>query len=1715
GGGTFGAVTVSTQTMNQSRGVAWGDFDKDGDLDLLAGFYNGALSYVTVFRYDGANTFVKSWWHQGTSEYNTSVSWMDYDNDGWLDIVVAQDMANQVRVYRNKRDGSFAEVSMGVIGVLGINGNSVQAGDYDNDGDLDLLFGNYNNIQGPIIRRNDGDAANPRYVTSWNSAVAEPVRQAQWGDIDNDGDLDFALAKYNVPIEVYQNQGGSFAMIWQSTISEPTYSVAWGDYDKDGYMDLAVGNYGAANRIYRNAGNRTFLPVWQATATYNTRYVAWADVDNDGDLDLSVASYGGSKIVYKSNVAYYEGTNNKPFAPSSGFFSTYDGGSNRVRMRWDDGADTETPAKGLYYNVQASSQTPVQDWNANLLPWRQASPFFGAYPHGFAVAVSTQPGMDWKPFVEGTSVYWRVQTVDAGFSTSPWSSEYSTYVPNVPPTAPDLVSPLDGFTTNVMTINFDWTDSTDTISGVAGYEFQHSTDAVFDVNDGTETLSFSVFQATDVPAETVYWRVRAFDKAGNYGDWSGYRMCTRTPIEFRWVGPDFGYASSSVNWSPQGIPDNNDSVGFYPSSNTYCYWDLWDVELSSLTIYSGYTSTVNVMTAGNTITLKEDFSQASGGMYTASAGFTLRVGGDFLVSGGTVTTGPSDGGEVRFIDSATHNYNAPGVSLGNLFVSSGTVTLQSDLYLKGNLNISSGTLSAGNHLIRVGHNWNQDATGGFDAGTSTVQFRRTDNAFSHSINLPAGTSFYNLDVRTYSTVYVYMSSPVVVLGDLSISSGNLSSNGYTTTLHGNVYRSSNTYWGVSTSSVVFAGAADQSVTTDGGGTFDFYRVEVNKSPGSRVTLSAPASFNGGLTLSGGIFDSGSSSHTLWGSIFSTQGNMDNQDSTWTLKGSNYQVLPSTVAWGTLVIDKYDAAIPATVTFTMDGATPTINNLYVPYNSGGAATGLDISTNQAVSYVRIAGDLIVENTTHFRIEGSTIEFTGPGESVIKSNGYGQVKAGNIIIDKTGGWSLWGSLGIDGNLVIENVNGFYLGDASCVTTLSGSFLKNGGGVFSLAGGTIAFSGDTTHYLKLAASDALSRVDVNGGVLALMSTATVNDDFNWNGGNIDLYSAATPDADLYVGGDWMQGCSAAGFYAGDGRTILNGTKEQILTGSCGPAYMGNLVIRSTVTSNGAMIAEDFSLELGTYNATTFWYNQFVRGDFSQSPGTYFVSGNSTFYFNGDAPQVIALQPGSSFYNFVSSGALVSAGSDLNIVGEFSLASGTFDTNGATVTLSRHMNYTNGAFDGTGLWVFNGANLVDQSVYVSTFDNVRVDKADGWALYFWNGLDADGDVLFSTNSIVDFDMHASTFRGDFIAYGTMTDLPGARFVGGVPAAIHTSSSTSAFQDLTISKDSGVSVTATSPLWVAGSFYVQNGVFNAGDGLFAIKNDFIGSGGTFNPNNGTVRLEGYETGGNTVVQLPAGSSFNFLIVEKEVMSTMSHTVYFNSAIDAGYLYVNNTMPTGFLTLSPNDYAHTLSGDFYLGGSGSDVQMTSGDFTFDGIGTQHVGRLNGTTTLQMSTFTVAGSSVAAISPIRVDNVWELSSGEFVPGTFTHLVNGAFYAASGVGFDPSTGTFQFMDSAYVGALRYVQLGDAFQHFSNFEVNAASVVAQSDLNIRGTLDMEAGGGDPDSRFNPNGHQVNLGGDLKAYDGNSLVPSGTFYFDGGTVQAISNSMGADATLNHLVID
>ena len=237
-----------------------------------------------------------------------SVNWIDYDNDGWLDLFVTNGPSGGAHnfLYKNNGDGAFSKITGNAVTTDGASSDGSSWGDFDNDGDIDLFVANWYG-QNNLLYKNDGGSVFTLLTSSVVSADGGYSEAGSWGDYNNDGLIDLYVCNSAGTRRNYfysNNGGGAFAKITTGVQSSDAFysrSADWLDIDNDGDVDLFVANEeNQDENIYINNGNGTFTAgqIFSLIGhAGNSASSSWEDVDNDGDFDCFIANYNNQHNV--------------------------------------------------------------------------------------------------------------------------------------------------------------------------------------------------------------------------------------------------------------------------------------------------------------------------------------------------------------------------------------------------------------------------------------------------------------------------------------------------------------------------------------------------------------------------------------------------------------------------------------------------------------------------------------------------------------------------------------------------------------------------------------------------------------------------------------------------------------------------------------------------------------------------------------------------------------------------------------------------------------------------------------------------------------------------------------------------------------------------------------------------------------------------------------------------------------------------------------------------------------------------------------------------------------------------------------------------------------------------------------------------------------------------------------------------------------------------
>ena len=362
GDGTFTDVTEKAGVAAENhygQGVAVGDYDNDGYPDLYVTGYGSAILYHN----NGDGTFTDVTKKAGVGDeggWSTSAAWIDYDKDGYLDLVVANYIewsaknnlwcgehrpgyrsychpgnykGQKIKLYHNNHDGTFTDVSdSSGVGKPEAKGMGVVVADFNNDGWPDIAVANDSWPNFLFINKHDGTFQDVSFISG--IAASEDGRyEAGMGidaeDVYGDGaqhiyitHLDFELNRL-----YHNNKDGTFtdatfsSGIGNKAILYSGVSMKFIDYDNDGWPDIVQLNGAMVDNVqlyhsevtykepllmFHNLGKGQFekIPDGALGPDFSRpiagRGIASADFDNDGDIDLAINNRGDYPMLLRN-----------------------------------------------------------------------------------------------------------------------------------------------------------------------------------------------------------------------------------------------------------------------------------------------------------------------------------------------------------------------------------------------------------------------------------------------------------------------------------------------------------------------------------------------------------------------------------------------------------------------------------------------------------------------------------------------------------------------------------------------------------------------------------------------------------------------------------------------------------------------------------------------------------------------------------------------------------------------------------------------------------------------------------------------------------------------------------------------------------------------------------------------------------------------------------------------------------------------------------------------------------------------------------------------------------------------------------------------------------------------------------------------------------------------------------------------------------------------
>ncbi|MGA9762155.1 MAG: FG-GAP-like repeat-containing protein [Gaiellaceae bacterium] len=478
--------------------------------------------------------------------YGSAAAWGDYDNDGRLDILLAGTSSAGKKIelwHDNNGDQLFTKLASPGLSTP-VNSASLNWGDYDGDGRLDVLLTGLSDVgdRFSAIYHNDGGGT----FTALSQTDA-PLAQVSsgtgiWGDYTGDGRLDVLITggnSSNLPVtKLYSNNGdGTFSEDTANEADLPPLlwsNAAWGDYNSDGRLDLALGGCTGLGLVAPYFG--TCPPASRVTHLYENTAAgfveagpfgsgdfvdfpsfAWGDFNSDGDLDLAYAGCvddsGGPCTTYMGKV--YENTGGGTFEGRSESFNGIWNG-NEAWADYDNdgyldllvsgGGPTGSSTTLYKYNSTGDSFTALGTPSTGLSATSQGSVAWGDHDRdGYLDVLAT-----------GNTGSASIATILRNTLTSGAN------------TAPSAPTGLDARATGANQVTFSWNAASDAQTPQAGLTYNVSVrDAdgfivspQADLTTGVRRVAApgnaghrTQMTISDLPDGTYYWTVQAVDSA--------------------------------------------------------------------------------------------------------------------------------------------------------------------------------------------------------------------------------------------------------------------------------------------------------------------------------------------------------------------------------------------------------------------------------------------------------------------------------------------------------------------------------------------------------------------------------------------------------------------------------------------------------------------------------------------------------------------------------------------------------------------------------------------------------------------------------------------------------------------------------------------------------------------------------------------------------------------------------------------------------------------------------------------------------------------------------------------------------------------------------------------------------------------------------------------------------------------------------------------------
>ncbi|HTY86701.1 MAG TPA: FG-GAP-like repeat-containing protein [Candidatus Acidoferrum sp.] len=437
-GGGFSNANVDFEiaaTLHGPGRMTWGDYDNDGWLDLMTDSASQSDAPAILHNTSGA---LQLW--LSLQSFGGPAAFGDFDNDGRLDVGLADAsiIHNPSTAFFRNTPGYpwiFKPEYSAYSYSPGGDETEFAWGDFNNDGRLDYALVGAGNGYAALNIGPDNDFFNPfSFIYGfWSGMLRGRVAT---GDFNNDGRLDIVISGQSTEspaqyiTEVWLNSGAGFTNLNAGLPALANPALAVGDYDNDGRQDILLSGFATnvssrVTQIWRNTGSG-FTNINAGLLGLANGSVAWGDYDGDGRLDvLLTGSTNGSASGAVAQI--WRNTiataNTPPSAPTG---LTYSILSNLVVFSWNAASDAQTPTASLTYNLRVGT-TPGGGDIVNPMSassgWRRL-PQNGNAGYRLSRTIAVPLG---RP------IYWSVQAIDNGFAGGAFAPEQSFGINLTPP----------------------------------------------------------------------------------------------------------------------------------------------------------------------------------------------------------------------------------------------------------------------------------------------------------------------------------------------------------------------------------------------------------------------------------------------------------------------------------------------------------------------------------------------------------------------------------------------------------------------------------------------------------------------------------------------------------------------------------------------------------------------------------------------------------------------------------------------------------------------------------------------------------------------------------------------------------------------------------------------------------------------------------------------------------------------------------------------------------------------------------------------------------------------------------------------------------------------------------------------------------------------------------------------------------------------------------